>query len=68
MGKGDEAGGDFLRRGSKKTRKQKTFQNRENKNEGGETPLLSVLGSLFCHALGGESKERGDQEIVQTGI
>ncbi len=43
MGKGDEAGGDFHRRGSKKNRKQKTFQNWENKNEGGETPLLSAL-------------------------
>ncbi len=66
MGKGDEAGGDFHRHGSKKTRrKQKTFQKRENKNEGGETPLLTVLGSLFCQGARG-TKERGDQENLQT--
>ncbi len=42
MGKGDEAGSDFHRRGSQISWKQKTFQKRENKNEGGETPLLSA--------------------------
>ncbi len=57
VGKGDEAGSDFHRRGSQKNRKQKTFQKRENKNEGGETPLLSA--SVRCSVrLSGEQGAR----------
>ncbi len=50
--------------GARKTgRNKKTFQKRENKNEGGETPLLTVLGWSFCH--GRWSKERGDEELTK---
>ncbi len=68
MGKGDEAGGDFHRRGSKEKQEiKKTFQKRENKNEGGETPLLTVLGSgILSRSRRGEQGARrpGDSVIL----
>ncbi len=62
MGKGDEAGGDFHRRGSKeKTGNKKLFKTGKTKTRE-EKRRFFCLGWLFCHTLGGESKERGDQE------
>ncbi len=59
MSKGDEAGGDFHRHGSKKTRrKQKTFQKWENKNEGGETPLFLFRLVVLSGCAGNEGAMR----------
>ncbi len=67
MGKGDEAGSNFHRRGSQKSWKQKTFQKRENKNEGGETPLLSA--SVRCSVrLSGEQGVRRDGDYCKQGF
>ncbi len=67
MGKGDEAGSDFHRRGSQKSWKQKTFQKRENKNEGGETPLLSA--SVRCSVrLSGEQGARRHGEYLNKAL
>ncbi len=67
MGKGDEAGGDFHRRGSQKNRKQKTFQNGKTKTSEEKTPLLTVLGSgILSRSRRGEQGARrpGDSVIL----
>ncbi len=40
---------------------KKLFKKPENKNEGGETPLISVLGPVFCH---GVLREPGGEELL----
>ncbi len=64
VGKGDEAGSDFHRRGSQKNRKQKTFQNVGKQKRGGETPLLLFRFSVLSGSRG--SKEREDTDNLQT--
>ncbi len=51
----------------KKHENKKLFKNGKTKTRE-EKRRFFCLGWLFCHTLGGESKERGDTEIMQTGI
>ncbi len=62
MGKGDEAGSDFHRRGGKNTGTTKNCSKTGKQKRGRRNAAYFWLGWLFCHALGGESKERGDQK------
>ncbi len=51
--------------GARKTRNNKLFQKRENKNEGGETPLLTVLVRYSVRLSGEQGARRhGESSIL----
>ncbi len=67
MGKGDEAGGDFHRRGCKEKQEIKNFSKPGKQKRGGRDAASFSFGSLFCQALG-EQGARRHGEVLQTGI
>ncbi len=62
VGKGDEAGGDFHRRGSKKNRKQKTFQNGKTKTREEKRRFLLLWFAVLSGSGEQGARRHGDTQ------